>query len=168
MTEESKQANNGGTVRSFFRENPTLLLSLMCVDLTGIGILYSLIFYRQFGINIFDFAEIGDFLLAAFKAPGVTFSVLLAQVGLLGLLVWVRRFLWREGGTQPQRTEEPGTPRIHDSTRKILELQRTRVAIVVLTVGTLVFFITAILSARLANSQADAIKQGFHNRRSFQ
>jgi len=96
MTEESKQAdrgtreseqkdNGGGANKGFFRENPTLALTLMYVDLTGIGIFYSLIFYRQFGINIFDFAEIGDFLLAAFKSPAITFSVLLAQILLISV-----------------------------------------------------------------------------------
>jgi hypothetical protein len=102
MPEESKQkdkdaqgkepqATRRGKVKGFFREHPTFFLTLMYVDLTGIGILYTLIFYRQFGINIFDFAEIGDFLLAAFKAPAITFLVLLAQVLLIILFTLILR-----------------------------------------------------------------------------
>ena len=158
MTEESKQPNNGGKVRSFFRENPTLLLSLMYVDLTGVGILYSLLFYGQFGINIFDFAEIGDFLLAAFKAPGVTFSVLLAQVALLGLLVSVR-MTWREYVTRPdERTEEHDTS--IDFRRRLYQAETTVRALAVFLVASTLLLITAILPARLANSQVDAIRQG--------
>jgi hypothetical protein len=166
MTEESKQANKGGKVRSFCRENPTLLLSLMYVDLTGIGILYSLLFYRQFGINIFDFAEIGDFLLAAFKAPGVTFFVLLAQVGLLLLLV-AMRMTWREYVTRPdQRTEEIQADQRTEEIKEFAHLRRSiyRGETMVRALGVLIVAITLLLTAalppRLANSQADAIKQG--------
>jgi hypothetical protein len=84
VTNEQKD-NSAGKDKGFFREHPTFFLTLMYVNLTGIGILYSLIFYRQFGINIFDFAEIGDFLLAAFKASAVTFSAVLAQVFVVGV-----------------------------------------------------------------------------------
>jgi hypothetical protein len=141
-----------------------------------------LIFYGQFGINIFDFAEIGDFLLAAFKAPGVTFSVLLAHVALLGLLVSVR-LVWREYVTRPaQRTETRIDPRRSlylymtraaqrtdeteehytriDPRRSLYQGQNTVLALAVFLVASTLLLITAILPGRLANSRADAIKQG--------
>jgi hypothetical protein len=85
------QETRRSKVKEFFRDNPTLVLTLMYVDLTGIGILYSFVFYGQFEINIFDFAEIGDFLLAAFKAPAVTFFVLLVQVLVVVLFTLIVR-----------------------------------------------------------------------------
>lgn len=45
-------------------DNPTFVSSLLYLYVTGAGILYSFILYRQFRINIFDYSEIGDFLLA--------------------------------------------------------------------------------------------------------
>ena len=142
MTQESQQKdssaqgndenNRWGEVKTFFRENPTLVLTLMYVDLTGIGILYSWLLYRQFGINVFDFAEIGDFLLVAFKAPAVTFSALLVQVLFVALpFIIVRVF------------SLPG-----------LALQfGTAFAVVFLLT------ITLVIPLGLAYSQADAIKQ---------
>jgi hypothetical protein len=142
LTKESQQKdssaqgndenNRWGKVKTFFRENPTLVLTLMYVDLTGIGILYSWLLYRQFGINIFDFAEIGDFLLVAFKAPAVTFSALLAQVLFVALPFIIVRVFSLSG---------------------LALLFGTAIAFIVLLTMTLV------IPVGLAYSQADAIKQ---------
>jgi hypothetical protein len=37
--------------------------------ITFVGIIHSWVFYRQFGINVFDYAELVDFLLAGLKNP---------------------------------------------------------------------------------------------------
>jgi hypothetical protein len=47
---------------------------------TGVGILSSWALYREFGINIFDYAEIGDFLLAAFKSPSALYNFMYALI----------------------------------------------------------------------------------------
>ena len=144
--------------RGFFREHPTFFLTLMYVDLTGIGIFYAFIFYRQFGINIFDFAEIGDFLIAAFKAPAVTFSVLLVQVLLvslpvLPLIVWFRLVTPRFRAARREREMGLPTPWIHRGVSLATFIGSTIMAAVVISV-------TGILPHQLARSQADAIKQG--------
>jgi hypothetical protein len=142
LTQESQQKdssaqgndenNRWGKVKTFFRENPTFVLTVMYVDLTGIGILYSWLLYRQFGINVFDFAEIGDFLLVAFKAPAVTFSALLAQVLFVALPFIIVRVFSLLG----------------------LALQfGTAFAVIFLLT------ITLVIPLGLAYSQADAIKQ---------
>jgi hypothetical protein len=59
-------------IKDFFYKNPTFGLTLLYIYVSGIGIVYSWALYRRFGINIFDYAEIADFLLAAFKNP-ITF-----------------------------------------------------------------------------------------------
>jgi hypothetical protein len=80
MSEEPKQedtvtqgnqekANRGGAVKGFFHDNPTFVLTLLYLYATAIGIIYSSVLYGRFGINIFDYSEIADFLLAAFKNP---------------------------------------------------------------------------------------------------
>jgi hypothetical protein len=83
-------------VGQFFVANPTLILSLLYALLTGVGILSSWSLYKEFEINIFDYAEIGDFLVAAFKSPGALFNlayflvtVLLSFLVVASLPLWV-------------------------------------------------------------------------------
>jgi hypothetical protein len=51
------------------REHPTLVLTLAYLGLTAIGMIHDLWFYRYFQINILDYSETGDFLLAAMRNP---------------------------------------------------------------------------------------------------
>jgi len=79
MTEASKQYDNGSQgveeydhwdkTRRFFLDNPTLALTLLYLYVAAVGIVYSASLYGSFGINILDYSEIVDFLLAAFKNP---------------------------------------------------------------------------------------------------
>lgn len=69
-------------IKGYLLDNPTLALTLLYLYVTAIGMFYSAVLYGSFGINIFDYSEIPDFLLAAFKAPaafvfaGLQFSLL--------------------------------------------------------------------------------------------
>ena len=56
----------------------TLVLTLLYLYAAAIGMIYSGVLYGRFGINIFDYSEIGDFLLAAFKNP-IVFLVVVLQ-----------------------------------------------------------------------------------------
>ena len=79
MTDESKSADenvpgpeeNGRwyKIGSFLLKNPTFALTLSYVYITAVGLVYSAVLYGSFGINILDYSEIADFLLAAFKNP---------------------------------------------------------------------------------------------------
>jgi len=51
------------------REHPTLVLTLAYLGLTFVGMLHDLWFYRFFNINILDFSDTSDFLLAAIRNP---------------------------------------------------------------------------------------------------
>jgi hypothetical protein len=73
----------------FFRKNPTLVLSLLYIYATAIGIVYSLGLYGSFRINIFDYSEIPDFLLAAFKNVWIGLNL---AIQVLGVFV-LRRYL---------------------------------------------------------------------------
>jgi hypothetical protein len=67
--------------------NLTSFLTLAYVYVNALGILYSWSLYKEFGINIFDYAEIGDFLLAALKNPYALF--LLGGQVLIYLLILI-------------------------------------------------------------------------------
>lgn len=70
-----------------FRANPALLFSMLYFYVTGFGILSSSVFYREFGVNIFDYAEIGDFLLAAFRNPSVLYGLFTTLVTFMVMLM---------------------------------------------------------------------------------
>jgi CHASE3 domain sensor protein len=54
-------------VKDFFLSNPTLVVTLLYLYVTAFGMFYSALLYGKFGINIFDYSEVADFLLAGFK-----------------------------------------------------------------------------------------------------
>ena len=69
-----------GWVTALLREHPALLVSVVYVAASTIGMAYSWAFLRQFGINVFNYAQIGDFLLASLKEPFTWLLVLTAFV----------------------------------------------------------------------------------------
>ncbi len=52
---------------TFFLEHPAIGGSSICIFFSVIGVFYSWSLYSHFQINIFDYAETNDFLMAAFK-----------------------------------------------------------------------------------------------------
>jgi hypothetical protein len=71
------------------REHPTLGLTLAYLALTFVGMIHDLWFYFYFKINILDFSETSDFLLAAIRNPLVILLSLL-PIALLFVLQRVR------------------------------------------------------------------------------
>ena len=65
-------------------EHPALLVSIVYFAASIIGMFYSWDFLRRFGINVFHYAQIGDFLLASLKEPFTWILVFLA----IGLMVF--------------------------------------------------------------------------------
>ena len=55
--------------RQMLAEHPALLVSGIYFAASLIGLVYSWAFLRAFGINVFRYAEISDFLLASLKEP---------------------------------------------------------------------------------------------------
>jgi len=60
------------------REHPALLVSAIYLAASFIGMFYSWAFLRRFGINVFNYAQISDFLLASLKEPSTWLLVFLA------------------------------------------------------------------------------------------
>ena len=74
-------------IKTFFSKHPTMLLTLCYFIITAIGISYSYLFYKEFGINILKFADLSDFLLASILEP---MSIIVFVVLVIGssLLYW--------------------------------------------------------------------------------
>jgi len=62
----------------FLHEHPALLVSAFYVAASVIGMFYSWAYLRRFGINVFNYAQISDFLLVSLKEPFTWALVLLA------------------------------------------------------------------------------------------
>ena len=62
---EDKELND------FFKSHPALILTLLFIQISTVGMVYDYALLQQFGINVFQFAELNDFFLAAFKEPFV-------------------------------------------------------------------------------------------------
>ena len=59
------------------RDNWTWVAPLLYLYVTAIGMTYSWLHFDAFQINVFDFAEINDFLLAAFREPKSFLSIVM-------------------------------------------------------------------------------------------
>ena len=66
-------------LRSVLREHPALLVSALYISASVIGMFYSWVFLRRFGINVFNYAQISDFLIASLKEP-FTWALVVAAV----------------------------------------------------------------------------------------
>ena len=68
------------TVQKIFKEHPALIVSAFYVAASLIGMFYSWAYLRWFGINVFNYAQISDFLLASLKEPFTWGLVIIAVV----------------------------------------------------------------------------------------
>ncbi len=68
-----------------FREHPALAFTLGYLTVSAIGLTFSWALFRRFEVNFFLFADVGDFLMSAFREP-MTF-VLAGSAAALGWLV---------------------------------------------------------------------------------
>jgi len=52
-----------------FLDHPAVFLTILYIQISSVGICYMWGLYREFGIQILNFVETKDFLMAAFKQP---------------------------------------------------------------------------------------------------
>ena len=79
------------------REHPALVLSAAYLFATGLGMLSSWTFYDRFGLNIFHYAQISDFILSAVRNPLAALAILLAVPAVWVIMrtdQWMTRFWW--------------------------------------------------------------------------
>ena len=94
---------SAGTERTWLTrlgENPGALLTLAYLLVSLLGLCFSWALLREFNINVFSFADVTDFLMAAFREP-MTFLLAVSALG-VGLLLhfiagWEIRWLERRG-----------------------------------------------------------------------
>lgn len=67
---------------AIFREHPALLVSALYLAASIIGMFYSWAYLREFGINVFNYAQISDFLLASLKEP-FTWALVMMAVAII-------------------------------------------------------------------------------------
>jgi hypothetical protein len=84
-TGDEQKDTDWSKVKEVALDNPTFFLSLLYLYATGIGLVYSATLYGRFGLNIFDYSEISDFLLAAFKVPAVFLTML--WIGVISVFI---------------------------------------------------------------------------------
>lgn len=68
-----------------WREHPTLLFTLGYIGLTLVGLIYDLWFFAYFKINILNYSETSDFLLAAIRNPLVIILAIVPVFMLMGM-----------------------------------------------------------------------------------
>ncbi|MDJ0813897.1 MAG: hypothetical protein QNJ23_09210 [Woeseiaceae bacterium] len=56
-------------IKKVLKEHPALVVSGFYVAASAVGMFYSWAFLSQFGINVFNYAHISDFLVASLKEP---------------------------------------------------------------------------------------------------
>ncbi len=80
----------------FLREHPALLVSAFYVAASIIGMFYSWAYLRRFGINVFNYAQISDFLLVSLKEP-FTWALVVISVMLVSIDNATSRRMERKG-----------------------------------------------------------------------
>ena len=84
------ERNHPGWV-SALADAPGLLVTLAYVLVSLIGLAFSGALLREFGLNVFSFADVTDFLMAALREP-MTFALSLSAM-VLGLIVhWLAKW----------------------------------------------------------------------------
>lgn len=73
---------------TLLKENWTWAAPALYVYITAIGMILSWAQFHVFHINIFEFAELNDFLLAAFRQPGALIGVITLSL-YLPLMFWL-------------------------------------------------------------------------------
>ncbi len=85
-----------GDFKKIFHDHPALIISVLYVAASVIGMFYSWAYLSRFGINVFNYAHISDFLLASLKEPHTWLLVGLA----IGLVLFDNAMSRRSGRKQ--------------------------------------------------------------------
>ncbi len=85
-------ATSSPTILSFLKDHWALLASVGYLYLTVVGMALSWSLYQRYGINVFEFAELNDFLLASFREPlAFLATVVVAVYGIPLYVMYYRR-----------------------------------------------------------------------------
>lgn len=73
----------GSKIRAFLLDKPAFLLTLLYICISGFGLLFEVVLFSTYRIDVLDYSETADFFLAAFKRP----RAFLALSALIALFV---------------------------------------------------------------------------------
>ena len=85
MTKEKAELTSGLDWLHLLKENWAWAAPLAYIYVTIAGMVQGWLHFRAFGINVFEFSEINDFLLAAFREP-LSFLAILGLIAYSGFL----------------------------------------------------------------------------------
>lgn len=91
-----------------FRQHPALLVSAFYVVASFVGMLFAWDYLRHFGINVFHYSQVSDFLMASLKEPITWAIVLLSVLMMLSDNALSRRWQKRD---RPRLLRWYGSPR---------------------------------------------------------
>jgi hypothetical protein len=134
-----------------------MAVSLLYLQVTTVGVIYSWALFRHFGVNVFDYAETNDFLLAAFKNMTVfTMSTFTVLITIVYLLLFGRAYL-RRGAQSEDASPQHFLERLLRSFLVSPLRSEGRMLAVLFT-----FFImyTLFFPFALANAAAESLLQG--------
>jgi len=134
-------------------ENPGVLFSLGYLLVSLLGLAFSWALLRKFGLNVFSFADVTDFLMAAFREP-MTFVLAISALG-IGVLMhviagWEIRWLERRGARS-------------GFARRVLSFERLMKRYGIYTAGGFLLY-SVVFILVYANHQAGQIRDGVGER----
>ena len=59
----------GPKIAKYLVDNPTVMVTVIYVTLSGLGLVYEYTLFSNFGVNIIEYSDPADFFLAALKRP---------------------------------------------------------------------------------------------------
>lgn len=92
--------NGRRSLLEYLIDHPGVWIPGLYLLASAIGMLDSWWYFRQFGIDIFQYSDVGDFLLASFRSP--TAWLIVALTALLGLLDYAGSVRTGRSGSVPR------------------------------------------------------------------
>jgi hypothetical protein len=133
----------------FFKEHPAIAATIVYLQVSTVGIVYSWYLYWPFNINFFYYAKSSDFLLAAFREPVVFFQALITIFIIFVYLLWPSSYRVGKAFTIPIWAVR------HYSIKRIFELLSEYLYLIVMVA--VVFFLSFSLPAYQGQKTAEWI-----------
>ncbi|MEZ8695009.1 hypothetical protein AB6D15_22485 [Vibrio splendidus] len=109
MTQTSKSESLTKSILIFMRDHWALVASVGYLYLSVMGMSQAYFFFKAFGINIFEFSELNDFALAAFKEPK-TLIYGLGMVAYVGAASLMAQYMIKRREKRREEREELSRP----------------------------------------------------------
>ena len=100
---ELDRKEHSGWMPEILKENPGFGFTVIYFGVSLIGLLFNWALFSRFDINIFNFTEVSDFLLAALREP-MTFVMTAGAIVVAWGLLWFARFEARFFAARPPST----------------------------------------------------------------